>query len=121
MSWKREGVKFDANVKLYNVENGDEIDIMELNEKLEEHTCGVGRLWIYPYYDDDYSSGRQNKYEIFENGDRSPSYMHEFLATAQVFTYHFTGVKIVSGILKKLIPDDVGSSVTSQYDVTIMW
>ena len=105
MKWKRDGVRFDGSVELYSLKVGDEEDIMELNLKLENHGAGVGKLWIYPHYDDAFAATNdisQNKYEIYESGDRVPAYLHEFLPDAQVFTYQFTGVKIVSGILKRV-------------------
>ena len=124
MQWKRDGIRFSGNIEIYSLEVGDEIDIMALNQKLEDHGHGVGRLFIYPHYDDAFADTNdisQNKYEIYESGDRVPAYLHEFLPDAQVFTYQFTGVKIVSGILKRvtLIEDVIPGS--SQYGVTIIW
>ena len=105
MQWKRDGIRFSGNIEIYSLELGDEEDIMELERRLEDHGYGVGRLFIYPHYDDAFADTNdisQNKYEIYESGDRAPTYLHEFLPDAQVFTYQFTGVKIVSGILKRV-------------------
>jgi len=97
-----DGFRFSAKVELYNLENGDEEDIMGLNTALRAHKSGSGTLYIYPHYDPLYTTESQNRYKVYESGGRSPTYMHEFLPNAQVFPYLFEGVNIDDGILKRV-------------------
>jgi len=110
IKWKNDGFRFSGKVDIYNLISDDEIDILSLNAALNSHKCGSGILWIYPYFDDTLLADSQNKYQIYESGDRTPAYLHEFLPDAQVFGYNFTGVLIDSGILKTV---DDGTAVQS--------
>jgi hypothetical protein len=120
------GFRFSSKVQIYNIKTGDELLVMSLNALLAAVSRGEGEVYLFPYYDPTYWANSQNKYKVYESGDRDVGYMHEYLPDCQVFEYNFEEISINSGYIKRVVlipsfatPDSPSSDPSGYHQVIL--